>query len=106
MFRKIIQLSISTLIITGLILSCATAAQRLEPPQYTIDVRLADIERLADSDPTAAIQAIEVFKARYPNVDVTQQEALETQFQRAVTKLLDDTKKAVTAKEWNRARSL
>jgi S1-C subfamily serine protease len=103
---KIIPLSVFMFIIAGVLFSCATAAQRLEPPQYTIDIRLADIEHLADSDPTAAIQAIEVFKARYPNIDASQREVLETLFQRAVKKLLADTQEAIQAKEWNRARSL
>uniref|UniRef100_A0A7C3EER7 Trypsin-like serine protease n=1 Tax=Gracilinema caldarium TaxID=215591 RepID=A0A7C3EER7_9SPIR len=106
MYRKILILLSGVLISASTFLSCASAAQRLAPPQYTIDLRFSDIAGLVDKSPTAAIQAIEVFKARYPALDESQRQNLEDLFKRASEKLLSQAREAVTAKEWNRARSL
>lgn len=88
------------------VLSCASAAQRLEPPQYALELRLSDIEGLLDQSPTGAIHAIEVFKARYPDLDEVQHRELDELFQRATEIMLSQAQDAINTKNWNRARSL
>jgi len=106
MYRTILSLSGCIIFVASTFLSCTSAAQRLAPPQYTMDLRFSDIEGLVDQSPTAAIQAIEVFKARYPDLDDTQRQNLDDLFKRASDQLLYRTQEAVGAKDWNRARSL
>jgi S1-C subfamily serine protease len=106
MYSKRINNFIIILSISAIFISCVSAAKRLTPPQYSMQLRISDIEALIQESPTKAIQAIEVFKARYTSIDVSQRQDLDSMFQRATERLVEQTKEAIERKEWKRARSL
>ncbi|MDR2901347.1 MAG: S1C family serine protease [Treponema sp.] len=49
----------------GMFFSCASAEERLEPPKYSYEYRLDDIERLSREDPVKAIHLINVYEQIY-----------------------------------------
>ncbi len=89
-----------------LFISCVSASHRLEPPRFAMELRFSDIEQLTESEPAQAIHTIQVFKERYQSLDAQQLEQLDTLYHRACETMIANTREAMAAQQWTKARSL
>ncbi len=58
----------------GMHLSCASAEELLEPPKYSYEYRLDDIEKFSGEDPVKAIHLINVYERIYGELSPYEQE--------------------------------
>ncbi len=97
----------------GMHLSCASAEELLEPPKYSYEYRLDDIEKFSGEDPVKAIHLINVYERIYGELSPYEQEddgnasvRLKNAYDSALGNLKALQTAAVTEKRWDDAASL
>ncbi len=95
------------------LLSCASAADRLQPPRSAVEVRLDDIASLLHDDPERAIHLLGSFGARYGGegaaageLDAETARRSEELFKAATAALQSKRDAAADERRWNDAASL
>jgi S1-C subfamily serine protease len=90
--------------------SCATAEELLEPPKYSYEYRLEDIEQFSNEDPITAIHLIKVYERIYgesspykPENDENALERLKTAYDSALENLRNLRNTAISEKKWDDA---
>ncbi len=97
----------------GIFFSCATAEELLEPPKYSYEYRLEDIERFSSEDPIKAVHLINVYERIYGESSPYKQEnaedaplRIEEAYRSALEHINDMLNTAVLEKRWDDAASL
>ena len=102
-FRTLAVFSLAS----ALVLSCASASRRLEPPKSTTETRFGDIEAVLSTDPGRAIHLIGAFRVRYAAELAEDLSArLDGLYAAAVSNLEQSYRTAVSEERWPDAASL